>query len=210
MNQTTSWMVVIAFFLVSVAVAIPAESAVTSVQIRVDGLACPFCAYGLEKKIKNHFELEEYDVDFDRGLVHVRLQREETFSIRQIRKAVKEAGFTYKNMRAAVRGTPDIVEDPNGNDALVLRDEEQGLDVLVADGSDTHEALFEQVRAEAFERPVEVVGTVNEHTKGAREVMIENNRTDFYVMVETFRKVPEEDPEEEKAEQKANEGDEWF
>ena len=39
------------------------------VLVQVDGLSCPFCAYGLEKKLKNIDGVASLKIDIDEGLV---------------------------------------------------------------------------------------------------------------------------------------------
>ena len=47
------WKQAAAFVLLSVlAVASAAEAAVNEVTVRIDGLACPFCTYNIEKRVK--------------------------------------------------------------------------------------------------------------------------------------------------------------
>ncbi len=43
----------------------------TQYQMRVDGLACPYCAYGIEKKLSAIDGVEKIDVDLENGLVIV-------------------------------------------------------------------------------------------------------------------------------------------
>lgn len=50
-----------------------AFAAETKYEMRVDGLACPFCAYGIEKKLKAMKGSSKIDVDLDKGIVHVNM-----------------------------------------------------------------------------------------------------------------------------------------
>lgn len=49
-----------------------AFAAGTHYEMRVDGLACPFCAYGIEKKLKAIDGVSDIKVDLDKGLVSVK------------------------------------------------------------------------------------------------------------------------------------------
>jgi periplasmic mercuric ion binding protein len=64
------------------------------VVVAVDGLACPFCAYGLEKKLKKLDGVEALVVDMDAGKVRMKLKEGATLSEARIREAVSDAGFT--------------------------------------------------------------------------------------------------------------------
>lgn len=66
--------------------------------LRVDGLACPFCAYGLEKKIMELEGIRSYDVDMKKGKVYIGLKDNADINIEVIKKAVKEAGFTLRGI----------------------------------------------------------------------------------------------------------------
>ena len=67
-------------------------------QMRVDGLACPYCAYGIEKKLKAIDGVESVEVDLDKGLVRVRTHDDLHFSEPQLRQLFQDAGFTYRSM----------------------------------------------------------------------------------------------------------------
>ncbi len=68
------------------------------VRIRVDGLSCPFCAYGLEKKLQDIDGVNEIKIDIDQGLATLRVSEDKTVSEEEIRKVVKPAGFTPKKI----------------------------------------------------------------------------------------------------------------
>ena len=48
---------------------LPAQADVKSLTVKVDGLACPFCAYGLEKKLKKVEGVEQLNIDINIGEV---------------------------------------------------------------------------------------------------------------------------------------------
>ena len=63
-------------------------------RIQVDGLACPFCAYGLEKRLRKIDGVKEIKTDISAGAVTVKMEEGKTLGKEQARKAVKKAGFT--------------------------------------------------------------------------------------------------------------------
>lgn len=77
-----------------------ATAAGTRYVMRVDGLACPYCAYGVEKKFKKIEGVEAIDVDLDRGMVTVEVREGVEFTEPQLVELFKEAGFTFRSMRA--------------------------------------------------------------------------------------------------------------
>lgn len=63
-------------------------------QLRVDGLACPFCAYGIEKKLKRTDGVESLDIDINAGIVTVTMAEGASLTEAQARRIVEDAGFT--------------------------------------------------------------------------------------------------------------------
>ena len=66
--------------------------------MRVDGLACPYCAYGVEKKLKQIEGVEQIDVDLDRGIVTVDVAEGVELTEPQMTQLFKDAGFTFRSM----------------------------------------------------------------------------------------------------------------
>ena len=72
----------------------------TRYQMRVDGLACPYCAYGIEKHLKEIAGVEKIEVDLDNGLVIVNVASGVTLGETQMTKLFTDAGFTFRSMLA--------------------------------------------------------------------------------------------------------------
>lgn len=70
----------------------------TQYAIRVDGLACPYCAYGIEKKLTKIDGVERIDVDLEKGLVIVTVADGIALTDEQMTQLFKDAGFTYRSM----------------------------------------------------------------------------------------------------------------
>jgi len=64
------------------------------IKIEVNGLACPFCAYGLEKKLRNDIKgLENLDINIDKGFVTFSFLKENKPSEEKLKEIVSDAGF---------------------------------------------------------------------------------------------------------------------
>lgn len=87
------------FFLSAIAL----SAAPVKVSVKVDGLSCPFCAYGLEKKIKKLEGVEELSINMHAGTVEVFYRDEKFFDREKLEEAVKDAGFTPKRIRKKAR-----------------------------------------------------------------------------------------------------------
>lgn len=65
-------------------------------RVRVDGLACPFCAYGIEKTLGRVDGVKGVDIDIDKGTVFVTMAQGATLDEATTRQAVSRAGFTMR------------------------------------------------------------------------------------------------------------------
>ena len=68
------------------------------VSVRVDGLSCPFCAYGLEKKFSKIDGAKDIKIDVDNGLLTFNMVNNKVVTEEEIQKRVKQAGFTPKEI----------------------------------------------------------------------------------------------------------------
>ncbi len=71
----------------------------THYNIRVDGLACPFCAYGIEKKFKKIDGISNIKVDLNKGLVSVDAKAGMELKEAKLKKLFNDSGFTYRSMK---------------------------------------------------------------------------------------------------------------
>lgn len=69
------------------------SSGVDRVEVKVNGMACPFCAYGIEKKLKALPGARDVKVDLEKGLATFETPSGGV-SEQQIKQAIKDAGFT--------------------------------------------------------------------------------------------------------------------
>ncbi len=72
----------------------------TEYQLGVDGLACPFCAFGIEKKLSTLPGIADTRVDLKKGLVIVTMKHGARLSEASARAKVKAAGFTLRSFDA--------------------------------------------------------------------------------------------------------------
>lgn len=74
------------------------KTAADAYVLRVDGLACPYCAYGIEKQFSGMKGVTGTDVDIAKGVVVVHVKPGTRFTKQQIKKTVNDAGFTLKRI----------------------------------------------------------------------------------------------------------------
>lgn len=77
-----------------------AQAADTRYVMRVDGLACPYCAYGIEKKLKKIEGARDIHIDLDSGLVEVTVPDGTELTEAAMKKLFNDAGFTFRGIRS--------------------------------------------------------------------------------------------------------------
>lgn len=69
------------------------------ITLRVDGLSCPFCAYGLEKNIKSLGGVSNLDIKVNDGIATFDVKSGVTITDGQLKKVVQDAGFTLRDIK---------------------------------------------------------------------------------------------------------------
>lgn len=67
--------------------------------LRVDGLACPFCAFGIEKRLTAVRGVDKIEIELKSGTVRVTMKEGATLDEATARKAVEDAGFSLRGFR---------------------------------------------------------------------------------------------------------------
>lgn len=72
--------------------------------IVVGGLSCPFCVYGVEKKLKNLEGVVDIESELKTGEFFVKVEDGASLSEETIEELVSKAGFTLVTFEAIVLG----------------------------------------------------------------------------------------------------------
>jgi len=67
-------------------------------EIRADGLACPYCAYGIEKKFNQIEGVTHVNVDLKKGLVVVTGKDSLKLLVPQLKVLFNDSGFTFRKI----------------------------------------------------------------------------------------------------------------
>lgn len=67
-------------------------------KVHVDGLACPFCAYGIEKHLGRIDGVHHVETHINEGVVLVTVEDDVTLDETAVAGAVKKAGFTLNRL----------------------------------------------------------------------------------------------------------------
>ena len=98
-------LLIVGLFLVFAPVAAMAVS--PTYKLQVDGLACPFCAYGVEKKLNAVNGVKAIEIDIKSGTITVTMTDGATLDEAKARTAVEAAGFAlggFQNLSPAAPG----------------------------------------------------------------------------------------------------------
>ena len=69
------------------------EGEARQIQVTILGMSCPFCAYGVQQKLKKLEGVKELTVELKTGLATLTLEEGADISNEQLQKTVKDAGF---------------------------------------------------------------------------------------------------------------------
>ena len=69
-----------------------------NVMLRVDGMVCPFCAYGLEKRLEEVPSIDAVLIRVSDGLVQIRTKVDQELSDKALKEAVEKSGFTLREI----------------------------------------------------------------------------------------------------------------
>ena len=69
-----------------------------SVRLRVDGMVCPFCAYGLEKRLQEIASIDAVLMRISDGLVQIRTKEDQELTDEALTDAVKKSGFALREI----------------------------------------------------------------------------------------------------------------
>ena len=84
-----------------------AQEAKPVYKVFVDGLSCPFCTYGIEKKFSQVQGVEKIDIDLKSGTTIITMATGKTLDETTAKETVKAAGFTLRDFEQVQGGSED-------------------------------------------------------------------------------------------------------
>jgi periplasmic mercuric ion binding protein len=73
------------------------HAATTEYQLGVDGVACPFCVYGIEKQLNKLEGIERIETDIEKSLILLTMKEGFILDESSVNEAVTKAGFTLRS-----------------------------------------------------------------------------------------------------------------
>ena len=80
-------------------------------KLQVDGLACPFCAFGIEKKLSELEGVDQLDTDIKAGVILLTMKDGVLLDETAAKKAVDRAGFTLRSLEQVQTSTQTTAEN---------------------------------------------------------------------------------------------------
>ncbi|MFQ5671662.1 MAG: heavy-metal-associated domain-containing protein [Nitrospinales bacterium] len=104
-TKSVFWIAVLAAFLLQAAPPVFAQDGKEVITVKVKGMFCPFCTYGVEKKLKRLKGVARVEVHLKQGVAKLYLRPGATLSDAAVNRAVDDAGFTPGPItRSATKG----------------------------------------------------------------------------------------------------------
>ncbi len=101
------------------------------VSVQVDGLSCPFCAYGLEKKLRKVDNVASLEIHVSEGRAVLTPEPGTSLDLAALEEAVRDGGFTPNGLTLTARGR---LTERQGTPALELSN---GIVLLLAKDGQT-------------------------------------------------------------------------
>lgn len=94
---------------------------------KIFGMDCAPCAKGVENRMKRMNGVQNAELDLNEGEAKVTFSDQNTASLHQIQKSIKDGGFSPKEARIKVRGTLQFADEKwqlitESGDLFVLED----------------------------------------------------------------------------------------
>jgi len=64
------------------------------IEIGIKGMACPYCAFGMEKELKKMAGVENVEIELKKGLAYISTPKDQKPTKESLEKIITDAGFT--------------------------------------------------------------------------------------------------------------------
>ena len=124
-----------------------AQKQMDQYEIQVDGLGCPFCAYGLEKKFKEFKGIKKVAIQIETGDFSFQYPSEKPLSLNDVEQQVEKAGYTPITTKIT-RSNGEI--EISGGSATIVSDTDEVVSqsIFVAGNCDMCKARIEKTTKE--------------------------------------------------------------
>ncbi len=123
------------------------SGAPAKVQVKLDGLVCTFCAYNLEKKLKRVESVEGLKILVNAGIADLKIKEGKSIDIDGLIKAVKDGGFTPREIHITLKGRIEKIDDrmtlraDNVSDIFILKYNEMLNEIIASEMAQDKEKI---------------------------------------------------------------------
>ena len=151
----------------------PAFAEINSVEMQVDGMTCPFCVYGIEKKLEALGEVKDARSNLKTGIVDIKIKEDAPLNIERLNDAIHESGFTPGRIK--IKATGELTEyklEGNEYPALQVTGTEQVFLLVPAPDHEKKEFLSEkklneiEKATEGGKKAIIITGYIHSHSAG--------------------------------------------
>jgi len=128
--------IITVFAFTSITSNVNAQSDRDHFEVQVDGLGCPFCAYGLEKKFKEFKGIKDVKIEMETGQFNFSYPADKKLSLEDVENQVDKAGYTAVTTKI-VRADGDIEESKQNITELTTESEINKMLKIEFDSSQT-------------------------------------------------------------------------
>lgn len=144
-----------AFAVIALLTSSAAQAQIHTLTVTVEGMSCPFCAYGVEKKLKKVEGVESVEISMKEGTAALTAKKGQSINIGRVPKTVRDAGFSPGTITIAAIGTVRMDEQKR----LFLQFE--GRSLLVTEVKDSVRERLISLAGSG--RPTEIRGIAREN-----------------------------------------------
>lgn len=105
------WKSVMAIALLFLTFPVYAADGGPEISVKVDGMSCPFCAYGMEKKLKKLDGIRDLKIQVDKGVATLAFKQGATIDLDDIQARIRKGGFTPTQINGTLTGILKKAED---------------------------------------------------------------------------------------------------
>ncbi|MCR4319039.1 MAG: heavy-metal-associated domain-containing protein [Candidatus Brocadiaceae bacterium] len=132
-----------------------AQAQIYSLSVVVEGMSCPFCVYGVEKRLTTVEGVKSVTISMNDGVATLIAKEERSVNINQVTPAVRDSGFTPGMIKIAAVGKIKVNEKQRF--VLLIHGVEQNF-ILSGVKDTVKENLLSYTKSGNL---VEIHGTVN-------------------------------------------------
>jgi len=151
----------------------PAFAQIDGVEMQVDGMTCPFCVYGVEKKLEALGEVKDASSNLKTGIVDINLKKNGPVNIGRLNEAIHKSGFTPGKIKINATGKLTTYK-LEGKENPALKVTGSGQIFLLTDAPDHEKEEFLSEKklneiekaTESGKKAIIITGYIHPHPEG--------------------------------------------